>query len=781
MDIHVIPQTQIDDGRASVSVLDSVVSSPNNPLIHLRFGGRMEFADEHTAGATTSNSDRHKPSDTRYGVDLSSSDNDTEDAHPVFSNVPASLAPPVSPILPLQSKCNVVIQADMDDKLETIQNICQKIVDTTNLYSFSKLDDHQVYSLMRLREISHRVINDRDSRVTKNDVISAMCFYINRMAGKCKDIVDILNRISYKDLDSQQVQQLLRLKELLCGIVDGAKDVEIEPSHIVEQGIANDMWTTESLEVEPIDSSNDDVLLGDAQIIMVEVEQAVAESRLENEYCDLSHVKHTVSWPPHGCLTLEWVVEMMKTLEQSSRNYSPAEFQLVMPVSVVDEILDMAASILHKEPNCVEIDCHGEVSKVVIVGDIHGHYHDLLHLFELANLPSKSQYYVFNGNYVDRGAWGLEVLLVLLVWKILMPDRVCLLRGNHETRICTSSYGFEKEVRTKYGEQGENVYHRCLETFKELPLAAIIAGKAYTTHGGLFRKPCNPDVQNYEERKTRELEIGSLEDLSKLERFFVDVPTKDEDPNIILADVLWSDPSKVDGLRKNQARGAGLLWGPDVTEAFLKLSNLKLIIRSHEGPDSRDGKIDFDDMIMGYSSDHDRGSGKLYTLFSAPGFPQFGRKSYNNEGAYATLKHPDFEIPTFHTFKAVDKPKIDVCYFGCEGHDVDLDLTLMADAVSSKNSSPIEVHSGVDFEALGILNPPSWSVTMTDDVTGTQSVKIPKAPVVEGLPLPPSIEEPHKAAYEYFLELIAGLKFMLQTTENKDKLPIPHRKRKKCS
>lgn len=79
MDIHVIPQTQIDDGRASVSVLDSVVSSPNNPLIHLRFGGRMEFADEHTAGATTSNSDRHKPSDTRYGVDLSSSDNDTED------------------------------------------------------------------------------------------------------------------------------------------------------------------------------------------------------------------------------------------------------------------------------------------------------------------------------------------------------------------------------------------------------------------------------------------------------------------------------------------------------------------------------------------------------------------------------------------------------------------------------------------------------------------------------------------------------------------------------
>lgn len=37
---------------------------------------------------------------------------------------------------------------------------------------------------------------------------------------------------------------------------------------------------------------------------------------------------------------------------------------------------------------------------------------------------------------------------------------------------------------------------------------------------------------------------------------------------------------------------------------------------------------------------------------------QFGQKSYNNEGAYATLKYPDFETPSFHTFKAVDKPKV---------------------------------------------------------------------------------------------------------------------------
>lgn len=49
---------------------------------------------------------------------------------------------------------------------------------------------------------------------------------------------------------------------------------------------------------------------------------------------------------------------------------------------------------------------------------------------------------------------------------------------------------------------------------------------------------------------------------------------------------------------------------------------------------------------------------KTSDKFSRLDFMQFGQKSYNNEGAYATLKYPDFETPSFHTFKAVDKPKV---------------------------------------------------------------------------------------------------------------------------
>lgn len=36
----------------------------------------------------------------------------------------------------------------------------------------------------------------------------------------------------------------------------------------------------------------------------------------------------------------------------------------------------------------------------------------------------------------------------------------------------------------------------------------------------------------------------------------------------------------------------------------------------------RSGQCHLGDMLSGYSMDHDVGSGKLYTLFSAPDYPQ---------------------------------------------------------------------------------------------------------------------------------------------------------------
>lgn len=71
--------------------------------------------------------------------------------------------------------------------------------------------------------------------------------------------------------------------------------------------------------------------------------------------------------------------------------------------------------------------------------------------FTVAGPPSEASLFVFNGDFVDRGAWGLETLLLFLAWKLALPRHVFLLRGNHETALCTMVYGFKGELVAKMG------------------------------------------------------------------------------------------------------------------------------------------------------------------------------------------------------------------------------------------------------------------------------------------------------------------------------------------
>lgn len=169
-----------------------------------------------------------------------------------------------------------------------------------------------------------------------------------------------------------------------------------------------------------------------------------------------------------------------------------------------------------------------------------------------------------------------------------MPHRVFLLRGNHESKYCTSVYGFENEVMVKYGDQGKQVYRKCLRCFEGLPLASIIADCIYTAHGGLFRSMNITPSKRSKGKKgqkivtnsnTSSLKLGSLEELSKARRTVLDPPW--EGSNLIPGDVLWSDPSLGLGLSPNEERGIGLLWGPDCTEEFLKKNQFKVRHSSH--------------------------------------------------------------------------------------------------------------------------------------------------------------------------------------------------------
>lgn len=314
-------------------------------------------------------------------------------------------------------------------------------------------------------------------------------------------------------------------------------------------------------------------------------------------------------------------------------------------------------------------------------------------LLEESGFPSEERAFVFNGDYVDRGAWGLETFLLLLAWKVFLPHRVFLLRGNHESKYCTSVYGFEQEVMVKYGDKGQQVYRKCLRCFEGLPLATIIAGSVYTAHGGLFRSVAITPAKRAKSKKGRKvisqadtsiLKLGSLEELLKARRTVLDPPW--EGSNLIPGDVLWSDPSSRPGLSPNKERGIGLLFGPDCTEQFLKRNNFKLIIRSHEGPDARDKRHDLSGMQNGYTIDHEVQSGKLITLFSAPDYPQFQatEERFNNRGAYIVLRPPDYSEPEFHTFEAMKpRPKVKPYYDFEEVIDSDEELDLISMANKS--------------------------------------------------------------------------------------------------
>lgn len=290
------------------------------------------------------------------------------------------------------------------------------------------------------------------------------------------------------------------------------------------------------------------------------------------------------------------------------------------------ELCIRARELIWSEPLCLKIE-----APICVMGDLHGQFDDLLGMLDLNGWPltegekqwfmektlktkkmprteqrssqpestpnqprsgagaearsemhdAKDQgykRYLFLGDYVDRGAYSMEVVILLISLKLAYPDRIFMIRGNHESRSVNCHYGFYREVTQRYDAK---LYEYFQNMFNVFPVCAVIENAIICMHGGISENLTNLNQFNAFKRPLEIPDVG------------------------VLADLTWADPDPTVQLYKPSSRGASYVFGSQALRAFLKKLNLQMVIRAHQVVE--DGYEFFDGR-------------RLVTIFSAPNY-----------------------------------------------------------------------------------------------------------------------------------------------------------------
>ncbi len=213
---------------------------------------------------------------------------------------------------------------------------------------------------------------------------------------------------------------------------------------------------------------------------------------------------------------------------------------------------------------------------LAVVGDIHGDDFVLYSILKV--IDPKKDGIVFLGDYADRGQKGLDVIAIIGSLIKKYPKNIVALKGNHEDYSINGEPKFHpcdliNEVQNKE-ENWHRYFKEKLRPFiDDLYLAAIIPDEILFVHGGISSR------------------IKSLDDLKRPSRS-------------VEIDVLWSDPFDGEG-EFPSTRGAGIIFGKNITEKICDSLKIKRMIRSHEPIKAISGpNYVHDGRVMTISSTH---------------------------------------------------------------------------------------------------------------------------------------------------------------------------------
>jgi len=264
------------------------------------------------------------------------------------------------------------------------------------------------------------------------------------------------------------------------------------------------------------------------------------------------------------------------------------------------ELIDTVAEMLRRESGTIGnmritgrlIEARPE-GQATIVGDIHGDLDSLTRILRKTAFAEKAEHreeflLIFLGDYGDRGIYSPEVYYVVLKLKQIFPENVILMRGNHEgpDDLLASPHDLPLHLHLRFGEESSNAYGKLRDLFNHLYNGVIVRDSYIMLHGGV------PS------------EAKSLDDVA-----YAHLKHPKESH---LEEILWSDPEEGISGTYSSPRGAGRLFGQDVTIKFLRMLNVSVLIRGHEPADE------------GYRINH---SGQVLTLFSRKGEPYFNRQA----------------------------------------------------------------------------------------------------------------------------------------------------------